>query len=56
MMILLISGSFDLSVGSVAAFSGGIAAYLMHYYNTPVVLSIAVALIASVTVGLVNGY
>jgi len=56
MMILLISGTFDLSVGSVAAFSGGIAAYMMYYYHAPVAISIATALLASTIVGFINGY
>ena len=33
MMILMISGMFDLSVGSVVAFSGGLAGYLMYYHE-----------------------
>lgn len=56
MMILLISGSFDLSVGSVAAFAGGITAWLMFYQHTPVALAILIALIASIAIGLINGY
>src|SRR5678816_4901391 len=32
MMILMIAGMFDLSVGSVVAFSGGLAGYLMYYH------------------------
>jgi ribose transport system permease protein len=55
MMILLISGSFDLSVGSVVAFSGGVAAYLMYYYGVFVPVAIVVALLAAATVGLING-
>ena len=35
MMILMISGMFDLSVGSVVAFAGCLAGYLM-YYRDPV--------------------
>jgi ribose transport system permease protein len=55
MMILLISGSFDLSVGSVVAFSGGVAAYLMYYYGVFVPVAIVVALLAAAIVGLING-
>lgn len=56
MMILLISGAFDLSVGSVVAFSGCLTAYLMHFTGTPVPIAIAAGLAASATVGLINGY
>ena len=56
MMLLLISGSFDLSVGSVAGFTGGIAAWLMYYHHYPIPLSIAIALLISVVIGFINGY
>lgn len=56
MMILLISGNFDLSVGSVAAFSGGLAAWLMYFKHTPVGFAIAIALVCSLLIGIVNGY
>jgi ribose transport system permease protein len=56
MMILLISGNFDLSVGSVVAFSGGITAWLMYYNDTSVALAISGALICAILIGLVNGY
>ncbi len=55
MMILLISGSFDLSVGSVVAFAGGFAAYLMYYWGVYVPVAIIAALGASLVIGLVNG-
>lgn len=56
MMILLISGSFDLSVGSVVAFAGCLTAYLMHFFNLPVPLAISIGILASLTIGYVNGY
>lgn len=56
MMLLLISGMFDLSVGSVVAFSGGLAANLMYYQNIPVALAIAAALLASLVIGWINGF
>lgn len=55
MMLLMISGSFDLSVGSVVAFCGGLAAYLMYYNNLPFILAIAIALVAALLIGFVNG-
>jgi ribose transport system permease protein len=56
MMLLLISGSFDLSVGSVAGFTGGFAAWLMYNQHCPIALSIVVALLAALLIGWVNGY
>jgi ribose transport system permease protein len=56
MMILLISGSFDLSVGSVVAFAGCLTAYLMHFFNVPVPVAISIGILASVAIGYVNGY
>jgi ABC-type glucose/galactose transport system permease subunit len=35
MMLLLVAGVFDLSVGSVVAFAGGLAAYVMITFGCP---------------------
>jgi ribose transport system permease protein len=56
MMLLLIAGMFDLSVGSVVALSGGLAAHLMYYYGVPVPFAVAAGLGAAGLVGLVNGF
>ena len=56
MMILLIGGMFDLSVGSIVAFSGGMAGYLMYYHDTPVVLAVLSALVGAGLIGFVNGW
>lgn len=56
MMVLLIAGVFDLSVGSVVAFSGGLVAYLMYFHQVPIPLALLMALAASVLIGVVNGY
>lgn len=56
MMILLISGVFDLSVGSVVAFAGCLTAFLMQEYDLPVPLAIASGLSGSILIGAVNGY
>lgn len=56
MMILLISGVFDLSVGSVVALSGSLAAFLMSRYQVPVPLAVLSGLLAALLVGLVNGF
>jgi ribose transport system permease protein len=55
MMILMISGMFDLSVGSVVAFSGGLAGYLMYYHEVHFLVAIAAGLTGSFLVGVVNG-
>ncbi|QHV97856.1 ABC transporter permease [Spirosoma endbachense] len=56
MMLLLVSGVFDLSVGSVVAFSGGVAAYTMITLGMPMPLAIIAALASACLVGLANGY
>ncbi|MEO8470588.1 MAG: ABC transporter permease [Chryseolinea sp.] len=56
MMILLISGAFDLSVGSVVAFAGCLTAYLMHFFAVPVPLAIMAGIAGAMVVGLVNGF
>ncbi len=56
MMILLISGVFDLSVGSTVAFTACLTSYLMYFYQLPVPVAISVGLLGALLVGLVNGY
>lgn len=56
MMVLLVSGVFDLSVGSVVAFAGGVAAYGMMSLNLPVPLALLMALASAGLVGMLNGY
>ena len=56
MMVLMISGMFDLSVGSVVAFSGGLAGYLMYYHGTNFLLAIAAGLAGALVIGFVNGW
>lgn len=56
MMLLLIAGMFDLSVGSVVAFAGGLAANLMFFQGMPVPLAIFLSLLSALMIGLVNGY
>lgn len=56
MMLLLISGSFDLSVGSVVAFSGGITAYLLYYCGMYPLPAVLIGLSAAGIVGFINGY
>jgi ribose transport system permease protein len=56
MMILMIAGVFDLSVGSVVALSGGIAAHLMYAHGLPPAVAIAAGVMAAGMVGWVNGW
>jgi ribose/xylose/arabinose/galactoside ABC-type transport system permease subunit len=55
MTILIIGGGIDLSVGSLAAFVGMIAVWLMVGGDLPAVPALAVGLIAGVIVGLLHG-
>lgn len=56
MMLLLISGAFDLSVGSIVAFTGCFTAYLMHFLGLPVPLALTVGMLGALFIGFVNGY
>lgn len=51
MLMLIVSGNIDLSVGSVLGFAGGIAAYSI----TVLEFSLPVAIIASISVGVLIG-
>ncbi|HJW10452.1 MAG TPA: ABC transporter permease [Albitalea sp.] len=54
MTVLLVSGGFDLSVGSVLALSGTVAALLM-IRGAPIPVAIALTLVLGVLVGIGNG-
>lgn len=56
MMILLISGVFDLSVGSLYGFGMVITAYFMKSLDLPVILSIILGLLVCSFCGLLNGF
>lgn len=53
--ILLVSGEFDLSVGSVAGFSAVFAAWLMTQAGWSVALALVAALLAGAAIGMING-
>jgi ribose transport system permease protein len=55
MMILMISGMFDLSVGSVVAFSGGMAGYLMYYHQVHFFPAVLAGIAGSFVIGWLNG-
>lgn len=56
MMVLLIAGMFDLSVGSVVAFSGGMAGYLMYYHDVHFLFAVVAGLAGSFLIGAINGF
>jgi ribose/xylose/arabinose/galactoside ABC-type transport system permease subunit len=51
----ILGSDFDLSVGNTAAFTGIMSAYFFLHLNNNPVLSIALALIMALCVGMVNG-
>lgn len=53
---LLISGGFDLSVGSVVGFTGIVAALLVKKAGMPLVLAIIITLVLGALIGLFNGF
>lgn len=55
MMVLMIAGMFDLSVGSIVAFSGGLAGYLMYYHDVNFIIAILAAIAGSLCIGFANG-
>lgn len=54
--MLLVTGEFDLSVGSNAGLSAVVAARLMTMFGLPVWVAIIGGLLTGATVGLVNGF
>jgi ribose transport system permease protein len=55
-MLLLITGVFDLSVGSTMAFTGCLTAYLMFFFNIPVPIAVVLGLLSALFIGSINGY
>ena len=53
--VAVASGEFDLSVGQVASLSGVLVAGLMIWAGLPVAPAIALAILAGVVIGVVNG-
>lgn len=56
MMVLMISGMFDLSVGSIAALAGALTAYLIMKVGVPVFAAVLCGIGVSILAGLFNGY
>ncbi len=56
MMIVIITGEIDLSVGSVAAFVGAMAGVFLVNLDLPIILSIALCLIIGAAIGAWQGF
>ncbi len=56
MVIVIIARHIDLSVGSVAAFTGAVAAILMTKYDVPWVLAVILCLALGVAIGAWHGF
>jgi ribose transport system permease protein len=55
MTVLMVSGGFDLSVGSCLALAGAVAGYSMTKFGAPVWMGFSLGLLTGVLVGVVNG-
>jgi len=55
MTILMVSGGFDLSVGSTLALAGAVSGYAMTKFDVPIPLAILLGLGVGVLIGLING-
>jgi putative multiple sugar transport system permease protein len=56
MLLVIVAGHIDLSVGSVAAFTGAVAAYLTVELDLPVPVVIVLTLIVGGLIGAAQGY
>lgn len=56
MLLVIITGNVDLSVGSVAAFIGAIGAMLMVNYKVPVIFAVIICLVIGALVGAWQGF
>ncbi|MTH65292.1 multiple monosaccharide ABC transporter permease [Paracoccus shanxieyensis] len=56
MLLVIVAGHIDLSVGSVAAFVGALAALMIVRYGLPVPLVIVISLVVGGVIGGIQGY
>lgn len=56
MLLVIVAGHIDLSVGSVAAFVGALAAYMVVKMGLPIPVVIVLSLIAGAIIGGLQGY
>lgn len=55
MLMVIVSGNIDLSVGSILGFAGGIAAYSMANLGYGIIPSIIFAVVVGIAIGLLHG-
>lgn len=56
MLLCIITGNVDLSVGSVVAFAGALCSILVLDYNMPILVAFLITLIAGLIVGMWQGF
>ncbi|MTH78182.1 multiple monosaccharide ABC transporter permease [Paracoccus aestuariivivens] len=56
MLLIIVAGHIDLSVGSVAAFVGALAAIMIVKMGLPVPLVVVLSLVAGAIIGAIQGY
>ncbi|MFC4101663.1 sugar ABC transporter permease [Paenibacillus xanthanilyticus] len=56
MVLVIVAGHIDLSVGSIVGLTGGIAAIMSNWWGMPTVVVIAGTLAAGVALGLIQGW
>jgi len=56
MLLVIVAGHIDLSVGSVAAFTGAVAAVMMVQYDLHPILAILACLLLGAAIGAVQGF
>ncbi|WP_279481647.1 multiple monosaccharide ABC transporter permease [Aureimonas sp. SK2] len=56
MLLIIITGNIDLSVGSIVGFIGAVGAVLMVIYNIPVPIAVAMCLVVGAVIGAIQGY
>ncbi|GAC1642196.1 MAG: sugar ABC transporter permease GguB [Herpetosiphon sp.] len=56
MLLVIVAGHIDLSVGSIAAFTGAVAAVMMVQYHMNAALAVIVSLIIGAAIGAAQGF
>ncbi|MEO9901483.1 multiple monosaccharide ABC transporter permease [Nisaea sp.] len=56
MLVVIVSGNIDLSVGSVMGFIGALAAVMIVQFELPVAVTIIVCLVSGAAIGAAQGY
>lgn len=56
MLLVIVAGHIDLSVGSTVGFVGAVAAVLMVHYELPTIVVIPICLLVGIAIGAAQGY